>query len=324
MSRVRFCTRTVLLCLCAFFLCGCHSQPPVPPIVPQVLSIRAGVQSPLPLKLSDAEWEQTVLDSLEKRIVGRRETLGDIQRIVTEISPLVQEAANLPELQADFAVMAQDNNLSINAMRELWTATQEADLMMESGGKDDAVSPSNACGTAQWLAGSGRANGLHIDAKESQRLTTKINPLKIKTAWYEYLARPDAQPDLSFVPKVSQQEAIAQLPALRSELELLEAKRRRIDERFVPRLAVFAQTHYLVKLYRRFPGLDWLYQAYHGGEGGATRTLKLALGISLFGNTADAIRYGDKGSRLRWETVYRNPYVPHSAQSVRLCVWQRR
>lgn len=269
-------------------------------------TVRVVLQSPLPLKLSNAEWEQTIIASLEKRIVGRRETFGDIERIVTQISPLVREAANLSELSADFEKMAQDNGISLVEMRELWIATQEADLLMESGGRDDAISSSDACGVAQWLASTGRANGLRVDEGESKRLTAKINPLKTQIALHEYLSCPDAQTDLPNAPQLSQADAIARLPNLHAELQLLNEKRRNVDERFVSSHAVFAQTRYLVKLYRRFPGLDWLYQAYHGGEGGATRTLKLYLGSYSSGNTADAIRYGNSGSRLNWETLYKN------------------
>lgn len=299
--------RFSLLLFCfGMLLCGCRPRQTAPPIVPQTPVIRSVPQSPLPMKLSDAEWEQAVLASLEKRIVGRRETRDDIERIVTQISPLVRDAAYSPELSADFDMMARDNGTSLDEMREQWITTQEADLMMESGGRDDALSPADACGVAQWLAGSGRANGLYVNEQESQRLTAKINPLKTQISWREYLSRPDAKTDLPNAPELSQTEAIAQIPTLRTEWEFLKEKRSRVDERFVPRKAVFAQTRYLVKLYRRFPGLDWLYQAYHGGEGGATRSLKLYFGSAYPGNTADAVRYGNHGSRLNWETLYKN------------------
>ena len=296
----------IVLCLMILLLSGCRPQQTAPPTVPKMPTVRVVLQSPLPMQLSDAEWERTVLASLEKRIVGRRETFGDIERIVARISLLIREAVYSPELSVDFETIAQDNGLSLVEMREQWIATQEADLLMESGGRDDAISPSDACGVAQWLASTGRANGLYVNENESKRLTAKINPLKTQISWHEYLSRPDAKTNLPNAPELSQAEAIAQLPALRAELQLLNAKRRTVDERFVPSRAVFAQTHYLVKLYRRFPGLDWLYQAYHGGEGGATRTLKLYLGSYFPGNTADAIRYGNSGSRLNWETLYKN------------------
>lgn len=296
----------ILSSVMAVYLAGCRPQPTPQHFASNPSTTRVVSQLPLPLHLSDAEWEQSVLASLEKRIVGRRETWGDIERIVTEISPTIREAANAPELTADFEAMAQDNGVSLDAMRELWITTQEADLMMESGGRDDAISPSDACGVAQWLASTGRANGLSVDAKESQRLTAKINPLKTQIAWYEYLALSNAKIDLPNAPQISQAEAIAQLPTLRTELEFLKEKRRNVDERFVPREAVFAQTRYLVKLYQRFPGLDWLYQAYHGGEGGANRTLKRYLGSGYPGNPADAIRYGNAGNRLNWEILYKN------------------
>jgi hypothetical protein len=174
---------------------------------------------------------------------------------------------------------------------------------MESGGRDDAISPSDACGVAQWLASTGKANGLRVDEKTSKRLTAKINPLKRKIAWLNYLSHPNANPNAAGAPAISQAEAQASLPLHQAELEFLKAKRRSLDFRFDPRKAIFAQTRYLVRLYKRFPGLDWLYQAYHGGEGGAKRSLKLYLGGN-FNSTANAVRRGNGGGRLRWEDVY--------------------
>jgi hypothetical protein len=109
-------------------------------------------------------------------------------------------------------------------------------------------------------------------------------------AWREYLLRSDADPRAPGAPAVSRAQASAELPGLRSTLEALRAKRRRLDARYDPRQAVFAQTRYLLGLYGRFPRLDWLFQAYHGGENGVRRTLA---------------RFGARGDRLPdYETVY--------------------
>jgi hypothetical protein len=41
---------------------------------------------------------------------------------------------------------------------------------------------------------------------------------------------------------------------------------------------VAAQTRYLVRLTRRYGGVDWALQAYHGGEAGASKTMSLFTG----------------------------------------------
>jgi hypothetical protein len=65
---------------------------------------------------------------------------------------------------------------------------------------------------------------------------------------------------------------------LRALLSQLKAKRDAADDRLNPARAIAAQSRYLVRLYDRFPSLDWVFQAYHGGEAGATRLLRLSVG----------------------------------------------
>jgi hypothetical protein len=61
----------------------------------------------------------------------------------------------------------------------------------------------------------------------------------------------------------------------KSQRAPLVAQRRQVDERYDPAKAILAQTRYLVKLTRRYGGVDWALQAYHGGEAGAARTMRL-------------------------------------------------
>ena len=56
----------------------------------------------------------------------------------------------------------------------------------------------------------------------------------------------------------------------KSQRAPLVAKRRKVDERYDPAKAIMAQTRYLVGLTRRYGGVDWALQAYHGGEAGAS------------------------------------------------------
>src|SRR5205823_10079834 len=76
------------------------------------------------------------------------------------------------------------------------------------------------------------------------------------------------------------------------ELRLVEAKRRQVDERYDPAKAIASQTRYLVRMARRYGSLDWVFQAYHGGEGGVRNTVGYYLGARArqFPTTECAIR----------------------------------
>jgi hypothetical protein len=78
----------------------------------------------------------------------------------------------------------------------------------------------------------------------------------------------------------------------------LVAKRRRVDERYDPAKAVTVQTRYLVGLTRRFGGVDWALQAYHGGEAGAMKTM------ALFARSGSA-QLGSRGGSLSYADLYR-------------------
>jgi hypothetical protein len=289
------------------FLIGCGGgKPPPTPVLISLTGVQPKPQEPLPTELRGERLETAILESLRKRVMGRRATLPDVKRMVTEIHPIVVEAARQPSTQATFRALARDEGISVEEARSRWISLQEADLMLESGGDPEAVSVSNAVGVAQWIAPTAHDQGVPVNLRESNRLTAKIDPLKREILWLNYLLRPDADPTLPGAPAVTREQAAERLPKLRQELALLRAKRRKVDHRYDPRRAIFAHTRYLLRLYPRFPAMDWIFQAYHGGEGGATRTLKRYLGPAWPGSTAAAIRYGKNGSRLRFADVYLN------------------
>ena len=261
-------------------------------------------QSPLPLQMSREELAERLQESLRKRVMGRLEALRDVERVVHQVGPIVREAVRQPQVQEVLGRMAAENGVTVEAMKARWVALQEADLLLEAGGSAEAVSPSQAVGVAQWLAGTAQGVGLKVNRKESRRLTEKIAQKHLRFAWLEYLVRPDVKPNLPGAPSVTREQATEELPALRGELERLREKRRNQDARYDPRQAIFAQTRYLLRLYDRFPGLDWLFQAYHGGEGGVTKTLRLYLQSAWPGSAEAAIRFGNQGRSLGFEEVY--------------------
>ena len=275
---------------------------------PSIATVPAANASPvprlLPLEARPEYLVDRVVDGYRRRILRHRTLMRDMERIVTEMSPLVAAAARQAQGTGALRRMAQENGTTLEEARERWKALQEADLLLESSGDPDAVSVSNAVGVAQWLAGTARANGLPVDLAASHRLSVKIDALKWRIAWYEYLQRPDADRTLPGAPAASPADAAAQLPALRKELEMLRQKRRRLDTRYDPRRAIFAQARYLLRLYPRFPSPDWLFQAYHGGEGGVQRTLRRYCGAEWPGSAAAAIRYGQDGRALPYEDLY--------------------
>jgi hypothetical protein len=274
--------------------------PPAPLFAPAIPSVP---QEPLPL----AHWtreERTahLLGMMRKRVWGRRASLPDIRRVVTDLGPLVREAAQqravLPYLQQ----IAQDHHQTLDEARETWVALQEADLLLEAGGDPDDISPAGAVGVAQWMPSTAAEHGLKVNLIESRRLTARINDLNRRIAWLTYLPRKDADPNASGKPAFTPAD-FTRLDAVKTERDTLRLQRQHIDNRYEPRTALFAHTRYLLSLYPKFPSLDWVFQAYHGGEGGVKKALRLYLGGKL-PSAAQAIRTGNQGGRLSYEDVY--------------------
>jgi hypothetical protein len=305
------CSPCLLLVGVGALLTGCRPAPPPPPTSPAVVKLPpatplAGVEQAdsLPLELSREEMSRNLLENLKKPVMGRRPSLQHVERIAREIAPILHRAAQQPQVQASLKLYAQDNGWTLEEARSRWLALQEADILLESGGDPELVSSANAVGVAQWIEETGRRAGLKIDIERSRLLTGQIDSLKRQIAWREYLLRPDADPSLPGAPAVPGEEAAAQLPALRRRLESLRAARRAVDQRYDVEKALYAHTRYLLRLYPRFPGMDWVFQAYHGGEAGVERTLKRFLGKAWPGSAAASIRAGNGGGRLRFEQVY--------------------
>ncbi len=292
--------------LCLLMLSGCrHSPPPTPPVVKTHFPPVA-TNVPLPGPLSREQRVTLLLEGLRKRIRGRQASLPDIERVVRETAPLVAAAADQEEVQPIFQRIAEDEETSAQEAKAHWIALQEADLLLESGGESDSVSVSDAVGVAQWLAGTGRGVGLHVDLPASRKLTREIEALRLRIAWMNYVQLPNADPNAPGLPQRSTLD-YDQRPTIEQAMAALRQRRRIVDARYDPAQAIAAQTRYLLRLYRRFPGEDWLFQAYHGGEAGVTRTLKFYLGKRDWpGSAAEAIRAGKGGKRLSFEDVYFN------------------
>lgn len=289
---------------------GCHctaarvapvpAQTPPPVFAP---SRPAVTQEPLPLAhRTQGEREASVLAAMHKRVWARRASLPDIRRIASDVYPLICEAAQQAEVTPYLQAFARDNGLSLEQAREQWIAIEEADLLLEAGGNPDDISPAGASGVAQWMPNIAREQGLHIDFARSRQFTARIEALNWRIAWLTYLSRPDADQNLPSKPTLTPAD-FAALPALQQERETLREQRRQADDRFEPRKAVFAHARYLLRLYRKFPSKDWIFQAYHGGEWGAKKEIWFYLGQKP-ASYAEAIQSGNTGQRLTYEDVY--------------------
>ena len=308
------------LVLSALILLGCsgcqYSIPraPISPIPTSPIFLPAAQtlpQEPLPLD----HWTRTqradsLLVMLRKRVWGRLASLPDIRRIVTDVAPIVYEAARQPAVIPLLARIAVDNHQTLEATREKFVALQEADLLLEAGGDPNDISSAGAAGVAQWMDSTARGQGLKVDSAASRHLTAQIDTLNWRIAWLTYLSRPDTDPNAPGKPNFTPAE-LANLDALKQQRETLLADRRAVDERFDPRAALFAHTRYLLGLHSTFPSMDWIFQAYHGGEGGAKKELRLYLGgtlphasQSIPETVANAIRTGNDGHKLTFEDVY--------------------
>jgi hypothetical protein len=387
---------------------------------------------------------ESVVRSQKKRIMGRKRSLPDVERVATRVGPLVARALEQPSIQAELRELAAQNGMSLAEYKSYFRRKQEADLLLESGGDPNARSVSNAIGVAQFLAGTARASGgLKVDLPDSHRFSMRIARLQAEIVALEALpegwtkplhsgagspvimaavpappaktqeagtkpapissnlasrgttadrsasakavtaapaasadsptsstsppaagqpradsttataaghaststtgadpaspAAPSASPDTAeksgpavdgaaqapTAPAVEPEPApetgkpaAAAKPAAPvitrdeligkrvNELRLLEAKRRQVDERYDPAKAIASQTRYLVRMACRYGSLDWVYEAYHGGEGGVRNTVGYYLGerARQFPSTECAIR-GTLASRGALERV---------------------
>ena len=219
-----------------------------------------------------------------KRIMGRLATLPHVQRVVSQIRPLIDDALQSPSLRPTLQALASTSGMTLEEYRAYFAGKQEADLLLESGGDPEARSVSDAIGVCQFLAGTGRMRGLRVDLGVSERLSRQIAALDRTLFWLQ--AQP---PDWSKAPaagnEASGRGVMAPNPLTRDEWialrgqqrERLAAQRRVVDHRYDPARVIPVQTRYLLELTRRYGGVDWALQAYHGGEGGANRSRALFL-----------------------------------------------
>ncbi len=244
--------------LVALPLSGCRRETPAP--------AKALIyEHPNYARLSPAEL---LIESQRKGVMGRKQSLRDVSRVVETIAPLVAQSVEQKAILADLQALA--GRRPVAELREELRRWQEADLLLESGGDPEAVSAAGAVGVAQWLADTARRAGLRVDEREyarivarARRLRAALSELRQQPAEWQRAEQPGGPP-------LGRDQWIARYE---SELAALERKRLEADERRDPRKAIFAQTRYLVRLWRRFGSLDWALQAYHGGERGAERTL---------------------------------------------------
>ncbi|HHX39858.1 MAG TPA: lytic transglycosylase domain-containing protein, partial [Armatimonadetes bacterium] len=134
--------------LVALLLPGCRRETPAP--------AKALVyEHPNYARLSPAEL---LIEGQRKGVMGRKQSLRDVRRVVETIAPLVAQSVEQEAIQADLQALA--GGRPVAELREELRRWQEADLLLESGGDPEAVSAAGAVGVAQWLADTARRAGL--------------------------------------------------------------------------------------------------------------------------------------------------------------------
>lgn len=251
--------------------------------------------------LREDQQDESVILAQRKRIMGRLRSYDQISRVAMSIRPLVEQALRQPAVQADLQALARAAGMSVDEYREYFTGKQCADLLLESGGDPNARSVANAIGVAQFMPGTGRRAGLKVDLNASNALSRKISALEKDLSALEAAGSGFTRPAPKGMGGLWSRD---QWSAYRkSQWSSLVAKRRRVDHRFDPGRSIMVQTRYLLKLTRRYGGVDWALQAYHGGEGGVSRTLALfARGGGLL---QLASRGAGSGTRNSYNTLYR-------------------
>jgi hypothetical protein len=270
-----------------------------------------------------------VIQAQRKRIMGRLRSLESVRRVATTVRPHIDRAIEQPAVQEELRILAAAAGMSISQYKEYFTGKQEADLLLESGGDPNARSVADAIGVAQFMVGTGQRCGLRVDLGASNALSRQIAQIERQIEWLEGQSPAwsrSVPPALrGVVPTLRSASAGAdpsQVPApgasggdawtrdqwtayRRSQWENLVAKRRKVDHRFDPARSIMAQTKYLIRLTRRYGGVDWALQAYHGGEAGAQRTMRLFASGSG-SRTLLASRGAGPGRWLPYAELYRH------------------
>src|SRR5262249_44220820 len=126
--------------------------------------------------------ESTILAE-RKRIMGRKRSLEMVARVATEDGPVVRCALETSAIQEDLRALAAGPGMSLEEYKRYFAGKQEADLMLESGGDPNARSGSNAVGVAQYLAGTARACGLHVNEAAARPYANQMAAIQAKIAW---------------------------------------------------------------------------------------------------------------------------------------------
>jgi len=256
---------------------GCKSASTLAPTATSVAAATGSRPTEPPVDVrEDLPLEESVVLAQRKRIMGRKRSLEMVSRVATKIHPIVLASLELPDIQDDLRDLARRHGMELKEFKKYWAGKQEADLMLESGGDPAAHSVSDAIGVAQFLASTGRGRGLKINVPAGRALSGQIWQCERSLAWWQAQPESASKPAPAWAGKSAPVWSRAQWIAhYTNQRDKLVAKRQVADERYDPVKAIRAQTRYLVTLARRYGGIDWALQAYHGGEGGVAKTINL-------------------------------------------------
>lgn len=280
-----YCLRSGLVIFLGItLLWGCANHAPS-----HVVAAPPRGNAPIPWKMSHSQLLMAIQERWKKAVMGRLESLEGMQRVLFQLQPLVKEAAQQKGIQPYLRQMAHLQHLSLEQAKHRWVLYQLADIFIESGGDENQISSANAAGVAQWVPSLAREQGLRIAPAQSLVLTKQIEAIN------DQLTKTSDSPSTS--------PASLQPPqTLKALRDKLRAERARVDARFDTRKALFAQARYLLSLYPRFPSLQWIFQAYHGGQAGERKLLQLYEGKKAA--SSQLILHGDHGRPLPYEKVY--------------------
>ncbi len=291
-------------------LAGCsHKKPPV--VTPITAKLPPDNLQPPPFQTPNQKIHAAV-ERWRFALMSQSVTSSTPTQL-TAMQAIIRSSVAQPSVQSDLKLLANYMGVSTSQMRSYWEALQAADLFLESGDDANAVSSVGACGVAQWMPESALRVGLKVNLKESNALSADITALQRPAvkAVNAIAGLPGKNPAID---SSSQSSSNVRSVDTNSTIAKLQAKRASIDQRFNPELAIFAQTRYLLSLVRKFPSTDWLFQAYHGGEGGVTRLLRLY--SKEPGASPASIILGDKHhSRTSFADVYLNCSPKHHVRA---------
>jgi hypothetical protein len=265
------------------------------------------VPSEVSVEAANGEKVDSIVLAQEKRVMGRLKSLEQVRRVATEVRPLVDRALEQPEIQTDLAALARSARMSVPEYKAYFAGKQEADILLESGGDPSIRSIANAVGVAQFLASTGRRVGLKVDERRSRALTGEIDGLEREVRRLEAESDHWTRAALTGGGTWDREQWILHR---QSQIDRLSAERMRVDERYDPARAIAVQTRYLLRMTRSYGNVDWALQAYHGGEGGASRTMRTfasqAPKAARDAARAGGYTLGGSGRWLPYGDVYRH------------------